>query len=235
MGGSSIPPLRSLPRVVIEGAEPVGLIELPTKEVDKFRKVLRLEKGDQIAILPNNGTLIRATYMGRHAEPLEVFTPSRDLRRIYLAQALPKGDRLETVVRMGTELGVSGFILFPADRSVVKWDASKVKDRLRRLEAIAREATEQCYGLVVPAVSFFASFKLALESAKNPVVLDESESAARNLDEVAELDPVTLFIGPEGGWSPSEVALIGGRGVTLGERVLRTDTAGIAAAARLLL
>ncbi|HMS55244.1 MAG TPA: RsmE family RNA methyltransferase [Fimbriimonadaceae bacterium] len=235
MGRGDLPSLRSLPRVVIPGADPSGPIDLPPQEVEKFRKVLRLQKGDHIAILPNDGTLIRAAYQVHTAEPIEVVSPNRPTRTVLLAQALPKGDRLETVIRMGTELGVSGFVLFPADRSVVKWDAAKVSDRLRRLEAIAREATEQCYGLVVPTLMFVASFKAALESAQNPIVLDEAESAPRTLSEVTELDPLTLFVGPEGGWSPAEVALIGGRGVTLGERVLRTDTAGVAAAAVCLL
>lgn len=235
MGRGDFPPIRSLPRVVVPGATPDGMIELPQLEIDKFRKVLRLEKGHHVAILPNDGTLIRCEFLGRTASPIEVVAADHTLRTVCIAQALPKGDRLETVVRMGTELGVTEFILFPADRSVVKWDSGKIQDRLRRLEAIAREATEQSFGFFVPRVSYVAGLGDVLKKEPDAIVLDESETAPKSLVEVADRERTVLVVGPEGGWSPREASLFSGLGVTLGTRLLRTDTAGIAAAARLLI
>ena len=70
MGRSDLPPLRSLPRVFVPEADPDGPIDLPQEEVDKLRKVLRLSPGAQIAVLPNDGTLIRCEFQNKVANPL---------------------------------------------------------------------------------------------------------------------------------------------------------------------
>lgn len=230
----SEPSLRSLPRVFVPGAQPNEPIDLPKDEQEKLHKVLRLPQGAHIAVLPGDGSLIRCEYRARQALPIHVEHPQTERPlRVTIAQAFPKGDRVETVIRMGTELGVAAFALFPADRSVVKWDESKALDRLRRYGAIAREAAEQSYRTRLPAVEIVAGLAEVLNRWPAAIVLSESENVSATLPTPS--DEATIVVGPEGGWSPREIALIGDRAVTLGPLVLRTDTAGIAVAARLLL
>jgi 16S rRNA (uracil1498-N3)-methyltransferase len=234
LGRRDLPPLRSLPRVFLPGVDPEEeFFELPAEEVEKFRKVLRLNEGDPIAVLPGDGTLIRCRFEKRKAwvESVEAHS-TEPSRRVILAQALPKIDRLETVLRMGTELGIAEFALFPAERSVLKWDASKRADKERRFHSILREAAEQSFRSNLPKIRFFDSLKAVLAEFPEAVILSESESATLKL---APKEPETVIVvGPEGGWAPREMALIGDRGVTLGKLVLRTDTAGIAAASALI-
>lgn len=234
MGRGDIPPLRSLPRVFLPDIDlEAESFELPREEVEKLRKVLRLGEGDPMAVLPNDGTLIRCEFRARRAWPVSVEHPnSEPNRRIVLAQAFPKGDRLDTVIRMGTELGVAEFALFPAERSVVRWDQSKLADKRRRIDAIVRESAEQSFRSRLPEVGFLGSLGEVLEKWPNAQVLSEVETVTAKLE---RSDEMTLVVGPEGGWAPRELEAIGGRGVSLGPLVLRTDTAGIAAVAAALL
>ncbi|HVL37750.1 MAG TPA: RsmE family RNA methyltransferase [Fimbriimonadaceae bacterium] len=225
---------RALPRVFIPGATADEPVDLPREELEKFRKVLRLGPGDLIAVLPGDGSLIRCELQGRQAVPLRVEWPKTESDLdLTIAQALPKGDKLETVVRMCTEMGVGGFVLFPSERSVVKWEPSKLQDRLRRYAAVAQEATEQSFRVRLPRLEVAASLAEVLKRHPDSTVLSEAESVNRRLSVTGP--QMTVVVGPEGGWSPRELTLIGERGVTLGPRVLRADTAGPAAAAILLL
>lgn len=228
-------PLRALPRVFLPGIDVAAeCFELPKEEVEKFRKVLRLGEGDQIAVLPNDGSLIRCEFRGRQAWPLNTEYPNSEPKfKLTLAQAFPKSDRLETILRMGTELGVHRFLLFPAERSIVRWDADKLKEKSRRFESIIREAAEQSFRSILPKLEVGASLKAVLASEPEAVVLSELEGLVNGLTKTG--DSMTIIVGPEGGWAPRELVAIGERGITLGPLVLRTDTAGIAAAAALLL
>lgn len=234
MGRRDVPPLRSLPRVFVPGASPEGPIALPPEEVDKLRKVLRLRPGDPIAVLPNDGTLIRCEFVEREAHPVSVErVETESSRRVTLVQALPKGDRMDDIVRSCTELGVARFVLFHAERSVVRWEGKKLDDRLRRLRTIAREACEQCYRTRLPDIETEGDLGAALARFPSAIVFSESEVAAEKTE--APGAEVALVVGPEGGWAPRELALIGDRGRTLGPRVLRVDTAAIAVCAWALL
>jgi len=235
VGRSGIQPLRSLPRIFLPGATAEQeFIELPKEEVDKLRKVLRLEEGDAIAVLPNDGTLIRCEFRARKAWPQVIERPNTEAEMsVTIAQALPKADRIDTIVRMCTELGVKHFVFFAGDRSVVKWDESKRQDRLRRLEAVARESSEQCFRTNLPTIRFEQDLRSVLALFPEAIVLSEVEGISPRLTRRG--NEMALVVGPEGGWSPKELELIGARGVTLGPRVLRTDTAGAAAASILLL
>lgn len=203
-------------------------------------------------MLPDDGSLIVCRLEGREAVPERVEYPDTEpVLRLTLAQALPKGDRLETVVRMGTEIGVSRFLVFPAERSVVRWEPNKLAAKLKRLESIIRESAEQCYRTRLPKIEAIPNLKALLEREPDAIVLNEVEdetktlaSATRNPEFEAssglssstrQTTALTIVVGPEGGWAPRELDLITHRGVTLGPLVLRTDTAGPAAAAVLLL
>lgn len=224
-------PLRALPRVFIPGASPEGYIELPSAELDKIRKVLRLSSGAEIAILPDNGTLIRARLEGRHAEPLAVEHPNTEVDKpLVILQALPKGDKAEEIVRSCTEIGVSGFVFFPSRRTIVRWDEAKTDAKLNRLRTIARESCELSFRTRVPKISYLPSLDAVLKQFPACVALSESEETTPVLTQALE-----VLIGPEGGWAPDEAEKIKDRGVTLGPRVLRVEHAGAAAAAILLL
>jgi 16S rRNA (uracil1498-N3)-methyltransferase len=226
--------------VFLPNTEPDEPFELPQSELDKLRKVLRLGTGDRFAVLPNDGSLIVCRLQGRQAYPECVEHPRTEPRvKVTLVQALPKADRLEAVVRMGTEVGIARFVLFTAERSVVKWEPAKLGAKLSRLRAIAREAAEQSFRVRLPEIESLSDLGSVLEGFPDALVLSELEDVALSLKEAAlpNLDSgtVSLVAGPEGGWSPRELSMIGERGVTMGPRVLRTDTAGVAAAAAILI
>ncbi|MHB8637856.1 MAG: RsmE family RNA methyltransferase [Fimbriimonadaceae bacterium] len=208
--------------------------ELPTEELAKFRKVLRLATGDTIAVLPNDGSLITCRLDGRRAVPLEVFYPDTEAKlTVTVAQALPKGDKLDEIIRGCTEIGVAAFVLFHSERTVVRWDEDKLAARVKRLGAIARESAEVSFRVRLPEITVAADLAEVLTLAEDAVVLSESEGVSNRLR--AKAGSITIVVGPEGGWSPRELVLIGKRGVTLGPRVLRVDHAAAAASAILLL
>lgn len=227
--------LRSWPRVFVPGANHEDIIELPAEELDKLRKVLRLSPGATIGVLPNDGTLIKCELLPKAAKPLTVYKLDSEPRiEITLAQSLPKGDKLEEIVRACTEIGVTRFILFSSDRTVVRWDEKKTAERVRRLKAVCREAAEVSFRSKLPEIELAKDLKEVLEKEPNATVLSEAEGVLKQLSS-CKAPKITLVVGPEGGWSPPEMKLIGDRGVTLGPRVLRVDHAGFAASAALLI
>lgn len=225
---------RALPRCFLPGANPEAPIPLPSAEYEKFHRVLRLSAGDEVAILPDDGTLIRARYEGKTVQPLCVERPETELTvQMCIAQALPKGDKLDEIIRSCTALGAQSFILFGSDRSVVRWDEGKIEARIKRLETIAKEACEVSFRTRLPKIKLAPNLGAVLEQ-ENVVVLSESESASKPLTAFRG-DDVTLCIGPEGGWAPKERELFGSREVTLGPRVLRVEHAAAAGLAALVI
>ena len=216
--------------------------ELPSDEADKLRKVLRMSTGDRLAVLPDDGSLWVCELQGKRAIPIRQEWPDTEPAvAVTLAQALPKGDRLETILRMGTEIGVARFVLFPAERSVVRWETQKLESKLKRLRAIIREAAEQSFRGLLPTIEVQDSLHRILQAEEDAIVLSEREGIEKTLWEVANdrlergTKAITIIVGPEGGWAKAERLDIGERGVTLGPLVLRTDTAGTAAAAIVLM
>lgn len=206
---------------------------LPEEEYSKFHKVLRMKSGDEVALLGGDGRLVRAKLEGRGVHPIETLHPDTEpMTRLTLCLAMPKNESLDESVRMASEIGVDSIVVFPSDRTVVKWDDKKREARLRRLRAISREASEVCFRTLLPKISLSGSLGELLEEQTNAQVLSEVEGNDRRM---VVQSPMTLVIGPEGGWSPREVGLIGDRAVTLGPRVLRVDTAVAAACALALL
>jgi 16S rRNA (uracil1498-N3)-methyltransferase len=162
--------------------------------------------------------------------------------RVTLLQGLAKGDKLETVIQHGTEIGMAEFVPVATSRAVVKLDPARAAERVERWQRIAREAAEQCRRGAVPQVSPVISWKQAVaRSPEFDLALVPWEEGGEPLKAVLAaavgVKSVAVFIGPEGGLSPEEVALAkqhGARAVTLGPRILRTETAGLVAAAAIL-
>ena len=151
---------------------------------------------------------------------------------ITVAQALPKGDKLDDIIKSCTEIGASRFVLFTGARSVVKWDEKKVEDKMRRIQALARESAELAFRMRIPTVEFRSNLDEVLTKESGIVALSEQESVTATIK--AEDGNVCLVVGPEGGWAPREVESMKPYAVTLGPRVLRTEHAGFAAIAKLL-
>jgi 16S rRNA (uracil1498-N3)-methyltransferase len=149
--------------------------------------------------------------------------------RLTVWQALLRGDHLEPVIRHGTEVGVAAFRLFVSERCVAREISPR---KLERLRAVAREAAEQSERGLVPEVAAPLPFAEATASAS--VLLLERTDGPR----LSELEaPGSVVIGPEGGFTPDEVASAERAGLALaglGPRILRSETVAVAAAAVIL-
>lgn len=207
-------------------------------------RVLRLGPGDAVELVDEKGVVHRgavdqvakewvAVRVSAVAEPS---VAGVEAPRITICQALPKGDKSDLILQKGTELGAHDFWLFGGRRSVAKIREDQLRSRLERWERIVSEAARQCGRHTVPAVSWRSS---AVEAANDSghelrLILWEGEQEhglKQTLESVDTPRSVIVAIGPEGGFDPLEVRHFCQHGflpVTLGSRILRTETASIA-------
>lgn len=223
---------------------------LSGEEQHHLVSVLRLGPGDRAVLTDPAGTVCEAeivenTDEGTLFRIIERMPPETENTRvrITLFQGVPKGSKSDLIVQKGTELGISAFVPFYSKRSVVKPSGSDSKKR-QRLQRIAREAAKQSGRVFVPEVSEFVPFA-ALEEAFRPfdavLLAYENENNIRLKDLLQEMPrdrdlSVAVIVGPEGGFEDAEtvrLALWGAKLFTFGRRILRTETAGIAAAAQI--
>ncbi|MBU8899082.1 16S rRNA (uracil(1498)-N(3))-methyltransferase [Corallococcus sp. M34] len=206
--------------------------------------VLRLEAGDALEVFDGQGRACDARVVELTPEHVRLslgaarVTPPR--REVAVVQGLPKGDKLEWVLQKGTELGASAFWPVDTVRSVVKLEPKRAVERTGRWMKIVEEAARQCRRNDVPPVHAprpLAEAVRALAPGTVVLVLDEEESAVP-LGEAFRAagpgTPVALVVGPEGGLAREEVSALwalGAKPVTLGARILRTETAALAALA----
>ncbi len=201
-------------------------------------RVLRLKPG-QVIHVSGEGKRYEALLEVENGEATARITrqlPSTEARtRITLYQGWPKGDKMDLIVRQATELGVFEVVPCLFERCVAKPDGSGKK--IGRLNRIAREAAMQSGRTFIPRVAETMSFQAVKtrlqqhELALLPYEMareDTIPNAYQNQTDVA------IVIGPEGGFTQSEVEALSARAVTLGRRILRTETAGVAAMAMLL-
>ena len=154
-------------------------------------------------------------------------------------QGLPKGDKMEWIVQKAVELGAYSVVPFAARRSVVKLDEKKAAKKQARWQAIAKGAAEQSGRGIVPEIQSVQTFGEALKTAEEldviliPYELEEGmKETTRVIENIEPGQSVGIFIGPEGGFEEEEVELAKAAGaypVTLGKRILRTETAGLTA------
>ncbi|GAM11212.1 ribosomal RNA small subunit methyltransferase E [Geobacter sp. OR-1] len=153
-----------------------------------------------------------------------------------LVQGLPRSDKFDLIIQKATELGVHSIIAFPSSRSVVKIPKAQLATKITRWNKIASEASRQSERTTVPAVTYAETLEAALQGAGQSVklLLFEREQTNRLRETLAGIDrpdKVTILAGPEGGFSETEVSSARSNGcvtVSLGPRILRTETAGIA-------
>lgn len=158
--------------------------------------------------------------------------------KITLFQGYPKGDKMEQIVQKAVELGAYEIVPVMMKRCVVKLDEKKAGKKVERLNSIAESAAKQSKRGLIPKVKEVMTFDASLEFAKSldyviiPYECAEGMDCSRTiLKSAADKGTVGLFIGPEGGFEVSEIEklkLMGGNIITLGHRILRTETAGMA-------
>lgn len=222
-----------------------GYCFITGQDVEHIRRVLRMKPGDQIGIRDG----ISRNYIGElqaiGQEKIEVRILSEESKdselpaRIYLFQGLPKGDKMDWIIQKAVELGVYQIIPMETRRTVVKLDRKKEEAKLRRWNAISESAAKQSGRMIIPKVTEVVTFSQACVRAE---AFDKSfipyELAADMADTRAALKELSagmeigIFIGAEGGFDIEEVEQAkasGIRPVTLGRRILRTETAGMAA------
>jgi 16S rRNA (uracil1498-N3)-methyltransferase len=210
------------------------LLKLPPGETNHVQNVLRGRNGDTIEVVDGVGKLFAARLRGRGEAAVEeeLEAPGGTGVEVSLYQAVPKGGKMDLVVEKATEVGVTRVVPLLAERGVVNPSEGKVGRWRRVAEAAARQALR----LRVPEVAEPVRFEDAASQVGETGVLLHN---AADLQPVEALvgSPVSLFVGPEGGWSEGELLLAREAGFTfggLGPYRLRSETAGIIAVARTL-
>lgn len=213
-------------------------------DVNHIRNVLRMKPGEEIAV--SNGTDGREYRCG-----IESFTEDEvicSLRfvkedgvelpsRIHLFQGLPKADKMELIVQKAVELGAYEVIPVAARRCVVRLDEKKAASRISRWQGIAEAAAKQSRRGIIPQVHPVMNMREAVAYARTMEVKLIPYELAENMEHTKEVleavkpgTDIAVFIGPEGGFEQEEIELAMAAGiepVTLGRRILRTETAGL--------
>lgn len=253
---------------VLEAGRDGDEFPLDADSAKKLTRVLRLTAGETFVAFDGLGgaweCAISTVGTADNAREVRAVIVSEQLPppppklHLMVAQAVPKGDKIEFVLQKGTELGVAEFWPFAAARSVANYDADddeRASTRAARWRKIAAQAAAQCGRADVPVVHALSEFSVAVdagtENGARCFLLDETpeietlrEALARQpleLDDASTRDDiiparVMLLIGPEGGWSESErdwAQRYGAEPISLGRLVLRTETAALAACAAL--
>lgn len=213
-------------------------------DVNHIKNVLRMKVGEELSV--SNGQDGKEYRCGiRALEEDRVVCELRFVKednvelpaRVYLFQGLPKADKMELIVQKAVELGVYQVIPVTTKRCVVKLDDKKAASKTARWQGIAEAAAKQSKRAIVPEVTQVLSFKQAVEKAAGmqvrmiPYELAEGMEKTRAVFEnLKPGEDIAVFIGPEGGFDESEISFAVENGiepVTLGRRILRTETAGM--------
>ncbi|HHV15884.1 MAG TPA: 16S rRNA (uracil(1498)-N(3))-methyltransferase [Gelria sp.] len=214
-------------------------------------EVLRLTAGDTVMFFDGTGREYQVRLEGWESGILTGqiihtgFGESEPALKLYLAQGIAKGDKMDTIIQKSVEIGVSAIYPVSCERSVVRLSGEKAPKRVQRWQSITREACKQCRRNLIPQVMPVMDFFTLLEKIgdKPAIMLYENEDkiSLKSLlhKHFIETDGQELFllIGPEGGFSPQEVEVASQQGVytaSLGPRILRTETAGLVAASIIL-
>lgn len=219
-------------------------IHITGSDVNHISNVLRMKTGEELWISDGSKYEYRCTI--ESFEPDEVLLhivysqePEYELPcRIYLFQGLPKADKMELIIQKAVELGAYEIIPVETKRCVVKLDGRKAAKKTARWQQIAESAAKQSKRMLIPNVHEVLTFREALKYAESMDVRLVPYELARGMQETKEIlagiepgQSVGIFIGPEGGFEEKEIeaAIEGGaKPITLGRRILRTETAGLA-------
>lgn len=211
-------------------------------DVNHIKNVLRMKVGDEISV--SNGIDGKEYRCGILEISKDVLCELRFVKedgvelpsKITLFQGLPKADKMELIVQKAVELGVSEIVPVTMGRCVVKLDAKKEKNKISRWQGIAESAAKQSKRRKIPEIKNLMSMREACQYAAEMDVVLVPYELAENMDATRELisairpgQTIGFFIGPEGGFEETEIAMAveaGAKPITLGKRILRTETAG---------
>lgn len=212
-------------------------------DVKHLRNVLRIRPGERIIMSSGENIdyycVVSDIEENRIIASIEsVDKEGRELPvRIYLFQGLPKGDKMEFIIQKAVELGAYEIIPVAMKRSVVKLDSKKSEAKVKRWNLIAESAAKQSKRSVLPLVNDVMTFKQAAEYAKKlDIVLmpyecaDGMQSTKELINSIRPGQSIGIFIGPEGGFDGEELTVAHDNSfsiITLGKRILRTETAGM--------
>lgn len=222
------------------------------EELQHLSRVLRLDVGEAVIIFDGLGreyqgsieALNKGQALVRVGPPLVM--PRESFMEVLLVQGLAKGEKMEFIIQKNTELGVKGFIPLEGGRSIVKLDEKRKREKEIRWQRVAMEAAKQCRRAFVPVIHKTQRLEDFLQGLpQERILLIPWEEGGASLKEVLAMKepdarqgtPVYILIGPEGGMELEDVKLAhdaGGIPVTLGPRILRTETAGMAAVAAIM-
>lgn len=218
-------------------------IRITGPDVNHMKNVLRMGAGEEVLI--SNGVdkdylceIVSVTSSEVIARILSVDEAGKELpAKIYLFQGLPKSDKMEFIIQKAVELGVYQIVPVETRRTVVKLDKKKEESKLRRWSAVSESAAKQSGRLIVPEVAGVMTFEKALALSKEFDMTVIPFEHAKGMEETRQILSAIkpgmnagIFIGPEGGFEDSEIELaksFGARPITLGKRILRTETAGL--------
>ncbi|HEY0333543.1 MAG TPA: 16S rRNA (uracil(1498)-N(3))-methyltransferase [Stenotrophomonas sp.] len=227
--------------VLTPGAE----LLLPETTANHLLRVLRLGQGDGCVLFNGDGHDYPATLIAvgkrearvRVASPVPVETESP--RVIHLLQGIARGEKMDLILQKATELGVSAVLPVDAERTEVKLDAARAAKRMAHWRNVIVSACEQCGRARVPTLApprSLAEAAAAVPADALKLTLDPAGEHRLSTLQASPGTPLVVAIGPEGGWSPRDrqtLAAAGFQGLRLGPRILRTETAGLAAIAAL--
>jgi 16S rRNA (uracil1498-N3)-methyltransferase len=232
-------------RLHVEAPLPVGArIALPESVAGHLVRVLRAQAGDACVLFNGDGHDYDARIVaaGKRDAEVEILAAraigNESPLRIVLLQALARGEKMDWILQKATELGVDAIVPVASERSEVRLDGERADKRIAHWRSVVVSACEQSGRATVPAVAApgpLAQAVAGLPASTQRLLLDPLATQGMRMLDVAA-GGIVLAIGPEGGWSARDLAMLRGNGfegLRLGPRVLRTETAGIAAIAAL--
>jgi 16S rRNA (uracil1498-N3)-methyltransferase len=238
-------PTKRLPRVYFPGEIPAhGECDLPVEQSHHIGRVLRLTQGDALVAFDGRGNEYEATIerVTKSAVTLRMGEPRTVEREsplhVILAQGISSGERMDYTVQKAVELGVRAIQPLTTERTVVRLDADRAAKRVGHWQSIVVAACEQCGRNRVPPVHDVTTLSgwLGKHERQGSRITLAPDASMRLADLPHAAGPIVLLVGPEGGLSPRERADVVAAGFTaarLGPRVLRTETAAVAALAAL--
>lgn len=220
-----------------------NILTIVGDDVNHMKNVLRMRSGEAFTAADENGIFYHCEIDSLDKQQVTANILNKEQggselsSKIYLFQGLPKSDKMELIIQKAVELGAFEIIPVATKRAIVKLDAKKEASKLKRWQAIAEGAAKQSGRMLIPQISEVKTFGEALEMARKLDVNVIPYECARGMEGTREIFSgikpgmsVGIFIGPEGGWEESEVEKakeLDVKPVTLGRRILRTETAGL--------
>ena len=219
-------------------------IHITGTDVNHISNVLRMKQGEEVWISDGGKKEYRCAIEAFSQEEVLLHIiyaqePDYELpSRIYLFQGLPKADKMELIIQKAVELGAYEVVPVETRRCVVKLDGKKAAKKVDRWQQIAESAAKQSKRMLIPNVHQIMTFKEALSYAQSMDIRLIPYELAKGMQETKEIltaiepgQSIGIFIGPEGGFEEKEVEAAieeGAKPITLGRRILRTETAGLA-------